>query len=256
MDMSFHIDDTAAPLKPVLFIAMAGTHQLWAYFIEDTIWWRYKLYKKTECAAIAGNGEERNRNNSYPNQASFAQPSGLTVVKENYMFIADSESSTIRKMAFLDGKVSAVVGGNLNPLNLFAFGDVDGAGLDAKLQHPLGLTYHAASQTVYVVDTYNHKLKRINLQNNYLQTVDLGDFKFLEPSDVCSSACGGFLFVVNTNAHQLVKVELSTNQCEEFKLDWDEVEEDEDVVVSLIFTINCNVIIYFLSRTNHQQILF
>jgi hypothetical protein len=34
-----------------------------------------------------------------------------------------------------------VVGGDDNPMNLFAFGDVDGEGLNAKLQHAIGVHY-------------------------------------------------------------------------------------------------------------------
>lgn len=44
MDMSFHLEGESVPEKYVLIIAMAGTHQIWAYFIEDTIWWKYKKY--------------------------------------------------------------------------------------------------------------------------------------------------------------------------------------------------------------------
>jgi hypothetical protein len=25
-----------------MWIAMAGTHQIWGLFLEDTIWWKYK----------------------------------------------------------------------------------------------------------------------------------------------------------------------------------------------------------------------
>jgi thiol-disulfide isomerase/thioredoxin len=44
MDMSFHSDESVIPWKQVLLIAMAGTHQIWALFLEDTIWWKYKKY--------------------------------------------------------------------------------------------------------------------------------------------------------------------------------------------------------------------
>lgn len=27
---------------PVVIIAMAGTHQIWALFLEDTVWWKNK----------------------------------------------------------------------------------------------------------------------------------------------------------------------------------------------------------------------
>lgn len=117
MDMSFHVDDSEVEQKNVLLIAMAGTHQIWAHFMEKTIWWRYRKLEANQCVAIAGSGEERNRNNNYPHQASFAQPSGLALLRETgALIVADSESSSVRKMALSDGKVSAIVGGNSNPM--------------------------------------------------------------------------------------------------------------------------------------------
>lgn len=42
--------------------------------------------------------------------------------------------------------------------NLFAFGDVDGKGIDAKLQHPLGVSWDEGNNRLYVADSYNHKV--------------------------------------------------------------------------------------------------
>lgn len=42
--------------------------------------------------------------------------------------------------------------------NLFAFGDVDGKGVDAKLQHPLGVAWTPEQSLLYVADSYNHKV--------------------------------------------------------------------------------------------------
>lgn len=42
--------------------------------------------------------------------------------------------------------------------NLFAFGDKDGKGVDAKLQHPLAVCIHNDGQTLLVADSYNHKV--------------------------------------------------------------------------------------------------
>ena len=68
--------------KPdVLYIAAAGTHQIWAYVLSDTAQF-WKGVKGTlsdgDCLAIAGSGNEENRNTSYPLKAGFAQPSGLS----------------------------------------------------------------------------------------------------------------------------------------------------------------------------------
>ena len=40
--------------------------------------------------------------------------------------------------------------------DLFAYGDLDGRGVTAKLQHPLGVAVRDAD-TLLVADSYNHK---------------------------------------------------------------------------------------------------
>lgn len=227
MDMSFHEDDSAAPQKVVLIIAMAGTHQIWAYFLEQTIWWRYQVQNANTLIPIAGNGEERNRNNDYPKQASFAQPSGLCVVRgSEEIFIADSESSSIRKMSLVAGKVSAVVGGANNPNNLFAYGDVDGEKYNARLQHPLGVAHHPTSPSViFVADTFNNKVKKVNIQGNSIQTMKItGDdgetFVFNEPAGLCATPDGSQMIVLNTNSHEIVRINLSTLVATKFNLKW------------------------------------
>lgn len=115
MDMTFYPDGNP-PIKNVLIIAMAGTHQIWALFLEDTVWWKCKKYVAGTCICIAGSGKEENRNNLYPMSAGFAQPSGLALsAKNKEIFIADSESSSVRRLSLIDGKVTPVVGGDRNP---------------------------------------------------------------------------------------------------------------------------------------------
>jgi hypothetical protein len=57
---------------------------------------------------------------SYPTKAAFAQPSGLSFdLASGLLFIADSESSSIRSLNLQDnGTVKGVVGASKNPLDL------------------------------------------------------------------------------------------------------------------------------------------
>lgn len=71
------------------------------------------------CVRWAGSGNEENRNNSYPHKAGFAQPSGLALAPEepwSCLYVADSESSTIRTLALKDGAVKSLVGGERDPM--------------------------------------------------------------------------------------------------------------------------------------------
>lgn len=100
--------------------------------------------------------------------------------------MADSESSCVRAVSTSNGSAKAVVGGALDPTvgyiignsrvshachmlsrfvmsskypqDLFAFGDVDGKGREVRLQHPMGVAWARANGSVYVADSYNHKV--------------------------------------------------------------------------------------------------
>ena len=196
----------------VLFIAMAGSHQIWAYALQDVQFWRGVGAKaKGTLFAVAGSGTEENRNTSYPLKAGFAQPSGLAFDHEtSTLYIADSESSSIRKLAS-DGSVKNVVGAARDPTNLFAFGDTDGLGIDAKLQHPLGIAFVPEKQVLIVADSYNHKLKVISdldKKNPKCKTLTCSGFD--EPGGLCYDSESKTVFVANTNKHGISKLTLES----------------------------------------------
>ncbi|XP_053958014.1 NHL repeat-containing protein 2 [Anastrepha ludens] len=224
MDMSFHLDERNVPEKAIVLVAMAGTHQIWGYFPEGIIWWKYRQLDPRTCVAIIGNGMEENRNNSYPQNAAFAQPSGLALAK-NFLFIADSESSSIRKVSMVDGKVMPVVGGDRNPLNLFAFGDVDGKQYNAKLQHPLAVAYNSVTDKIYVADTYNHKIKVIDTTTSSIESVLIKDtngaqLQLNEPAGLCFDASGQLLYISDTNNHRIHLVDMKTLIAKNFTLNY------------------------------------
>lgn len=194
-----HVDGT-------LYIAMAGPHQLWSH----------KLGSGT-VEVFAGTGREDILDGSL-NRSAFAQPSGFATDGE-FLYVADSEGSAIRKVGLgSEGRVETVVGpSNLpNGRSLFEFGDVDGVGDEARLQHPLGLAYHAG--IVYVADSYNQKIKRINVGKQEITTwLGTGEFgksldppQFFEPAGV--SVAGGKLYIADTNNHRIVVADLKSGK--------------------------------------------
>ncbi|XP_043663185.1 NHL repeat-containing protein 2 isoform X2 [Drosophila teissieri] len=224
MDMSFHLDERNILEKTIMLISMAGTHQIWGYFPEGIIWWKFRKFEPLCCVSLIGNGLEENRNNSYPQNAAFAQPSGLAI-SGDVLYIADSESSSIRKASMIDGKVMPVVGGDRNPLNLFAFGDIDGRLFNAKLQHPLGVTFNDANNRLYVADTYNHKIKVIDIESNDISTLqiknqDNTNLVLNEPAGLCLDANGRNLLVADTNNHSIHIIDLVTLIAQPFCLDF------------------------------------
>ncbi len=135
-----------------LYIAMAGTHQIWRMVLSTG---------KVE--PFAGSGRENIDDGPNP-RATLAQPSGLTT-DEQRLFFADSESSAVRAADFSpDGYTQTLLGSGL-----FEFGDRDGKGLEVRLQHCLGVAYHEGA--IYIADTYNNKIKRLDLATKECHTV-------------------------------------------------------------------------------------
>ncbi|XP_046961589.1 NHL repeat-containing protein 2 [Vanessa cardui] len=245
--------------RRVLLIACAGSHQIWALFLDNTIWWKYKAFSEGTCAVVAGSGAEAARNSAYAASAAFAQPSGLTLRTGTSpeIFIADSESSSIRRLALSTGQVSTLCGGDRNPLNLFAYGDVDDVGIEAKLQHPLAVAYCESNKTLYVADTYNHKIKKVDvgpqkvttLNPTMIETTDPA--KFNEPSGLSTSTDGKYLYIADTNNHSIKILNLAKNVCQEFKVRLPDPKftEPENLILyknDLFVNRKCgNLIIYF-----------
>jgi hypothetical protein len=191
---------------------MAGSHQIWALEPAKELVWPF-----------AGTGYET-RVDGPAHEAAFAQPSGLALVGES-LYVADSEISSIRAVDDLDGNatVRTVCGSG----ELFGFGDRDGVGDEVLLQHPLGIA--AGDGALYVADSYNHKVKRVDPATGECRTL-YGNGRperlpelfpgaalhaaspeepaFFEPEGL--AVHGGDLLVADTNNHRIVAVDLTS----------------------------------------------
>ncbi|MEJ2685929.1 MAG: thioredoxin-like domain-containing protein [Gammaproteobacteria bacterium] len=181
----------------ILYIAMAGRHQVW----------RLHLTNNT-LGAYAGSGRE-GISDGPAAQASFAQPSGLAVADER-LFVADAETSAIRQIRLPFNTVGTVVG-----TGLFEFGDTDGAGRAARLQHPLGIAVDAKRKRLWIADTYNCKIKTMRLKSNAISTFNIG-YPLDEPAGL--SVQGDLVFVANTNAHEIVRIDLAAKKVEAMEI--------------------------------------
>jgi DNA-binding beta-propeller fold protein YncE len=185
-----------------LFIAMAGTHQIWTLDLEAGI-----------VQPFVGNAREGTADGPL-DSAELAQPSGLALDDQGRLYFADSEASSIR-WADTDppGNVETIVGSGES---LFEFGDIDGVGNQARLQHPLGVTI--VDDLLYIADTYNHKIKLIDPSSSEITTF-LGDTPgwrdgseplFYEPGGL--DFAGGKLYVADTNNHAIRIIDIETMQ--------------------------------------------
>lgn len=185
-----------------LMIAMAGSHQLWEFdAAADTV----RLLVGTGREALYDDRLER---------SALAQPSGLAAA-DAAVYVADSESSAIRRADLAADRMETLVGAGL-----FEFGDRDGPAPLARLQHPLGVAYHDGM--LYVADTYNNKIKRIDLRRlpaveTFLGSGEAGlrdgsaaEARFWEPGGL--SVANGRLYIADTNNHALRVADLATGE--------------------------------------------
>jgi thiol-disulfide isomerase/thioredoxin len=170
-----------------LYVASAGNHQLLRLDLTTENVYRF-----------AGTGRETLTDGPLQ-EAGFNQPSGL-VLHNRTLYVADPEASAIRAVDLETGMVRTLVGEGL-----FAFGDRDGDAENALLQHPVGLTHHDG--LLYIADTYNGKIKTLDLHLNRVRTVVAG---LAEPNDVLFVE--GKMWVSDTNHHQLLQIDLRTGE--------------------------------------------
>jgi uncharacterized protein YyaL (SSP411 family)/thiol-disulfide isomerase/thioredoxin len=179
-----------AALDDAVLIAMAGTHQIWVY-----------LPDRDQIGPMIGTGRESHVDGEFA-EAALAQPSGLSL-RGHALFFADSETSSIRLADLAQHKVATVVG-----RGLFDFGDVDGVGEAVRLQHPLGLA--ESEGKIYVADTFNDKVKVIDIESGETKTLAGGDGSLLEPSAI--AIAGERLLVADTGHHRIAAVHRQTGE--------------------------------------------
>jgi hypothetical protein len=179
-----------------LFVAMAGTHQIWSVDLRSG-------KSKIHC----GTGGEDIRDGEN-HDALLAQPMGIVASGER-LYFADAESSAIRWADTAeDGAVGTIVG-----TGLFDFGDVDGIGDDVRLQHAQGVAMRPGGG-LFVADSYNDCIKIVDPEARSSKVWIRG---LSEPSGIsCSES---HAYVADTNAHRIAVVDLASTELTELRLE-------------------------------------
>ncbi|MBE1874160.1 NHL domain-containing thioredoxin family protein [Myceligenerans pegani] len=214
-------------------VAMAGNHTLWSF----------RPARGRETVRLLAGTMNEGLEDGPGADAWFAQPSGLAPAADGALWLADAETSALRRVVPADAGDPARVGAaavGTNPLppgvevetavgqGLFDFGHRDGAGGRALLQHPLGVAV-LPDGSVVVADTYNGALRRYvppaetipgaggPLSGGEVSTLATG---LAEPSDVVVQVNGRawapgdpvpdggeiHLLVVESAAHRLTRI--------------------------------------------------
>jgi len=192
----------------VLFIAMAGSHQIWV------------LLQQNRLGIFAGTGREALIDGPRY-EASFNQPSDLALAL-GHLLVADAEASAVRAIGLDDaGQVTTLAG-----QGLFDFGDVDGIGAAVRLQHPIGLC--SDGRTIYIADSYNHKIKTLDPATSAVRALigtglaggQDGSFSraaLNEPEGL--ALADGLLFIADTNNHAIRVADLAQQTLWTLKLE-------------------------------------
>jgi thiol-disulfide isomerase/thioredoxin len=176
-----------------LIFANAGTHQLGELRLSHG-----------DVRLAAGNGREGIRDGP-AHQSQLAQPSGLAYDPESQLlYFVDSETSSVRSLNLHNRWVETLLGDGL-----FSFGNKDGTFTQAKMQHPLGISF--CDNKIYVADTYNNAVRVLDPGRKLVSRLDSAQYVCVD--DLClpnSEPAGVFcipgqgLMLVDTNNHRIL----------------------------------------------------
>jgi sugar lactone lactonase YvrE len=141
--------------------------------------------------------------------ARFSAPQGL-VADANVAYVADTGNDVIRTVSMSDGTVTTLAGAQGEPER------TDGALGTARFNQPQGLALDAAARLLFVADTNNRSIRRIDLRAGTVSTLGLtaapeDSFAGLDkPSGL--ALFQGRLFVTDYTEHAVFAIDLKSTQ--------------------------------------------
>jgi sugar lactone lactonase YvrE len=140
--------------------------------------------------------------------ARFAYPSSITTDGTS-LYVVDTDNHSIRKIEMATGVVTTLAGSG-------SYGNTDGVGTAASFGYPAGITTDGTN--LYVADTYNHSIRKIEIATGAVTTLAGGSFgnadgvgdtaSFNRPSGITTD--GHYLYVSDTSNQRIRKIDLAT----------------------------------------------
>jgi outer membrane protein assembly factor BamB len=112
-----------------------------------------KVTPAGDVTTLAGTAGADGSSDGTQGDASFRSPTGICIDGAGYLYVSDTDNSTIRKIS-PSGVVTTLAGWAQNP------GDTDALGTSAQFNAPNGIAVDTAG-TVYVADTANGKVRKV-----------------------------------------------------------------------------------------------
>lgn len=135
----------------LLYIASAGTYQVWAQSTSGG-----------GASPFTGNGSP-GMDDGTPNKATLGAPEAM-ICDGRVLFLSDSYSNSVRWIDMSSGIVQTLAGEGPS-----LYGCRDGRGASALFQRPMGLCL--CGRKLYVADSYNDRIRAIDLDSGYVSTI-------------------------------------------------------------------------------------
>jgi hypothetical protein len=170
-----------------------------------------------EVVTAAGNGARGFSGDGGPATAAMlAAPIGADFDVDGNLLIADSGNSRVRRVDATTGIIRTVAG-----TGAFAYGGDGGPAAAARLNNPFGV-FAAGNGDVYVVDSFNHRVRRIDSATAIITTVaGNGQARFGGDGGLAAAAslnapfaadvdALGHLYIADTGNHRIRRVDAVT----------------------------------------------
>lgn len=148
-------------------------------------------------------------------EARFNAPKGLAAGDVN-VYVADTGNETIRKIDLDTGAVTTLAGRQGET------GNADGPGSSARFHGPQGLALDRDHHALYVADTINRQIRRIDVRTGDVNTPSWVPAPSVRSLDAPSGLAldGGKLYVTDATDNVVVAIDLETKEISNLAGSW------------------------------------